>query len=68
MRAGKIVYVLEYERTRDNFMFMSGDSKSVMIWHQLKSAIRPLCRGLFSSGLCLQHKNARHHTACHTVQ
>jgi len=68
MRAGKIVYSLEHERTRENFMFMSGESKSVMIRHQLKSAIRKICRSFLSPDLCLQHNNARHHTACHNVQ
>jgi hypothetical protein len=68
MRTEKIVHSLEYERTRDNCMFKSGESECVMIRHQFKPAIRTKRRGLLSCGLCLQHDNARRHTAYHTVK
>jgi hypothetical protein len=68
MRTEKIVYISQYEVSRDNFMFKSGESKCVTIRHQLKPAIRTKRRGLLSSGLCLQHDNAQHHIECHTVK
>jgi hypothetical protein len=68
MRTRQTVHRLEYERARDNFMFMSGESNIIMIWRQLKPAIRTKRGGFLSSSLCLQHDKAWPHAVCHTVK
>jgi hypothetical protein len=39
-----------------------------MLQNQLKPAIWRKCPDLLSSGVCLQHDNARPHTACYTIK
>jgi hypothetical protein len=70
MITGKIVHSLEYGRTRDKFMFVSGESNSVIIRHQLKPVIRKKKKAVdfLSSSLCLQHNDAWPRTACHPVK
>lgn len=40
-----------------------------VLWNWLKSAIKnKIGHGLLSSGVCLQHNNARPHMACHIMK
>jgi hypothetical protein len=49
-------------------MFMNNERHSDVLQNQLKEAVRRKRQVLFSSGVCLNHDNARNHTARHTLK